>query len=189
MKINIMSLKISDDEKKLLISLKKGVSKIKFYKFSDYVSVVTFVLLDRSLITIRSRDEYIAPMFEVFPISVTNMKINGEADKVIEFPQNTVINDVILLSKYEWSVPTSVEDKVLLLGESNKSTTQYEGLASDIPDNAIHKTKLHSGIQIKYGHGESFSMSSSINPFDLAVSDDISFEKFIPDIYEYVSLC
>ncbi len=64
-----MDLTLSQETKQLLSKIKEaGVREINIFKFHDYVTVVTFVLMDGELVSIRAKDEYVAPRFEVLLI-------------------------------------------------------------------------------------------------------------------------
>ncbi len=77
----------------------------------------------------------------------------------------------------------------MLLGDSAGATTQYEGLESDIPGDAINFAKFEAGIRVQFSNSSSFFVVSSINPFDLAVSHETSFSKVDESEYEIHILC
>jgi len=56
-----MDLTLSPGTKQTLLKIKKiGVRQINIFKFHDYVTVVTFVLMNGELVSIRAKDEYVA---------------------------------------------------------------------------------------------------------------------------------
>ncbi len=184
-----MYLEISPQEKDLLLSLRDGILEIEIYQFAEYISVVTFVLRNGSIVSLRSRAHDIADRFEVFPIHVTEEAINGEPCKIIKAPEFADICSISVLDKTEWCVLSSEEDKNNMVGCTKAATTQYEGKAIDIPNGAEHSATFSAGIEVKSLNNSSFLVASSINPFDLAISDDESFSKIDPSIYDYTELC
>jgi len=185
-----MSLTLSKETKQIISKIKEvGVREINIFKFHDYITVVTFVLMDGGLVSIRPKDEYVAPRFEVFLISASDEKINGNPDLTLRSTEYANVTSIFIVTKYNWSVPTSDGDKEGLVGDAATATTQYEGLESDIPEDAIDHAKFESGIEVQFRNSSSFFVVSSINPFDLAVSHEKSFSKIDESQYEIQLLC
>ncbi len=186
-----MDLTLSQETKQLLSKVKEvGVREINIFKFHDYVTVVTFGLMDGELVSIRAKDEYVAPRFEVFLISASNQMIKGKPDITLRATEYASVKNIFIVTKCNWSVPISESDKEVILGDSaGAATTQYEGLESDIPGDAINFAKFEAGIRVQFSNSLSFFVVSSINPFDLAVSHETSFSKVDESEYEINLLC
>ncbi|QUM80344.1 hypothetical protein HWV01_08625 [Moritella sp. 5] len=185
-----MDLTLSPGTKQTLLKIKKiGVRQINIFKFHDYVTVVTFVLMNGELVSIRAKDEYVASSFEVFLIATSDELINSKPDVTIGLMDNETVKNIFIVNKCNWSVPTSASDKEELLGHTEGATTQYEGLESDMPKDAVNHAKFEAGIKVQFTNSSSFFVVSSINPFDLAVSHETSFSKVSESEYEFQLLC
>ena len=184
-----MKISIRDDTKTHLSKLKDGISEIRLYKFHDYVTVVSFVLLKESLVTVRAKENYIGPRFEVFTITASDEKMNVISDKVLKFPVYAHVTSISILSKYTWAVLASEDDKMKMMGEPTGATIQSEGIKSALPENAVNSAKVKTGVEIKLRNGSSFVVVASVNPFDLSVNDEISCLKLLADSYEHEILC
>ncbi len=185
-----MDLTLSQETKRLLSKVKEvGVREINIFKFHDYVTVVTFVLADGEPVSIRASDAYVAPRFEVFLISASNQMIKTKPDVTLRAIEYERVKNIFIVTKCNWSVPTSASDIEGLLGEADGATTQYEGLESDIPEGALNFAKFEAGIMIQFYNSLPFFVVSSINPFDLAVSHKTSFSKVNESEYEMKLLC
>lgn len=183
-----MSLGMNDKEISFLLDLRDGVDVVKVFQFGEYISVLSFVLHDKRVITIRPRSEYIAERFEVFPMTVSRSEINGSPSKVIQFAKCFSTEYISLVYKTEWSVSNSESEKMDMLGNSAGGTTQYEGRISGMPKNTINHASFCAGIKLSGEGYEPFLAVSSINPFDMAISDSDSFSELNRDIYNYVEL-
>jgi hypothetical protein len=184
-----LELQISDGEREQLSRVRLGVAEIRVYKAGLYPTVVSLVLANGDLVTIRTREVGIAPRFEVFPISVSAELLKVEAEQVIDCKDHSGDLSVFLLSKAEWSVPTSPEDQAQLLGDPEGSTTQYEGQAADIPTDALDSTVFDAGIEIRSSDGWSFVVASSMFPFALYVSDCDFSEAVDGSVYDRLEIC
>lgn len=185
-----MVFEISDSERKLLSSLKEGLSRILIYSINKggYPFAVSFVLRNNKTVTIRARGEDIAPRFEVFPVLVTETVIKSEPAKVVDCKAENQHLKVSILQKSEWSVPASEEEKAQMLGDPVGSTMQYEGKARDIPDNAIERATLHAGVEIEDSDGWIFLVATSMSAWTLYVSECDFSESFDPSVYERLEL-
>jgi hypothetical protein len=185
-----MMLTLSQDVRQILCGIKDvGVGEIRIYKSDDYISVVSFVLCNGELVTIRARAEGVAPRFEVFLISASDETIGAEADATLQSSDYQQVKNIFILSKWNWEVPSSDEDKAESLGDPTEGTTVYEGLESDIPDNALNYARFETGIKVQFADSSCFFVVSSINPFDLAVNHDISFGQVEDCEYSFETLC
>ena len=184
-----MKFELNEIERKLLISLNKGINKVEIYKCGLYPTVVTFVLAEGNKVTLRARGEEIAPRFEVFPISVSDEEINDEPEKIINGSYFEEISHISILQKSEWSVLSTDKEKQEMVGNTTNATTQYEGKESEIPNNAINHVTLHSGIEIVTKNNKSFLVSTSMFPFAFYVSNCEFSELVDPAIYEHIKLC
>ena len=184
-----MELQINDGEREQLSLIQSGVAEIRVYKAGLYPTVVSFFLADGNLVTIRAREVGIAPRFEVFPISVSAELLKVDAEQVIDCKDRSDDLSVFLLSKAEWSVPTSPEDQAQLLGDPKGSTTQYEGKAADIPADARDSVVYDAGIEIRNSDGWSFVVASSMFPFALYVSGCDFSEAVDGSLYNRLAIC
>jgi len=179
-----LELEISDSEHEQLSSIRCGVSEIRVYKAGLYPTVVSFVLADGNLVTIRAREVGIAPRFEVFPISVSAESLTVDAEQVIDCKDRSGDLSISVLRKAEWSVPTSPEDQSQLVGDPEGSTTQYEGKAVDAPSDALNAAVLDAGVEIRSSDGWSFVVATSMFPFALYVSDCDFSEAIDATVYD-----
>jgi hypothetical protein len=184
-----LELQISDCEREQLSLIQSGVAEIRVYKASLYPTVVSFFLADGNLVTVRARGVGIAPRFEVFPISVSAELLKVDAELVIDCKDHSGDLSIFLLSKAEWSVPTTPEDQAQLLGDPEGSTTQYEGKADDIPANALDSAVYDAGIEIRSSDGWSFIVASSMFPFALYVSNCDFSEAVDGSLYDRLTIC
>ncbi len=143
-----LEIEISDGERGQLSRIRNGVAEIRVYKVGLYPTVVSFVLADGDLVTIRAREVDIAPRFEVFPISATAESLTAEPEQVIDCKDRSGDLSIAVLRKAEWSVPTSPEDQAQLVGDPEGSTMQYEGSAVDVP--AMHSIPLCWTLALKF---------------------------------------
>ena len=184
-----MIFEINSQERKLLLSLKNGIEEVNIYKSGIYPTVVIFRLVGGKKVTIRARDEGIAPRFEVFPISVSEEEINGEPDQVIGGLHFSGNCNIYILQKSEWSINSSEDEKEGLIGNPTGATTQYEGRSSEIPAHAINQATLHAGIKVEGKSGQSLIVATSMFPFALYVTDCEFSESVDENIYESEILC
>ena len=185
-----MMLTLSQDVRQILCGIKDvGVGEIRIYKSHDYISVVTFVLCDGELVTIRARAEGVAQKFEVFLISASDETITAEPDVTLQSSDYQQVKNIFILSKWNWEVPLSDEDKAESLVDTTEGTTVYEGLESDIPENALNCARFEAGIKVQFTDSSCFFVVSSINPFDLAVNHEISFSQVENCEYSFETLC
>jgi hypothetical protein len=183
-------LTLSQDVRQILCGIKDvGVDEIRIYKSGDYVSEVTFVRCDGELVTIRARAEGVAQRFEVLLISASDETITAEADVTLQSSDYQQVKNIFILSKWNWEVPMSDEDKAESLGDTTEGTAVYEGLESDIPENALNCARFEAGIKVQFVDSSCFFVVSSINPFDLAVNHDISFSQVENCEYSFETLC
>ena len=183
-----MEIEISDGERGQLSRIRNGVAEIRVYKAGLYPTVVSFVLADGDLVTIRAREVGIAPRFEVFPISVTAESLTAEPEQVIDCKDRSGDLSIAVLRKAEWSVPTSPEDQAQLVGDPEGSTTQYEGRAVDVPSDALNTAVLDAGVEIRNSDGWSFLVATSMFPFALYVSDCDFSEAIDATVYDRLEL-
>jgi hypothetical protein len=180
----MVTFELNNDERELISRIRNGISEIRIYKAGLYPTVVSFALVEDELVTIRAREAGVAPRFEVFPISATAEVIRGEPNQVVDCKSRSNNLSITLLRKAEWSVPTSAGEKAILLGDPKGSTTQTEGLAADIPSDALNSAVLDAGIEIRDPKGWSFQIATSMFPFALYVSNCDFSEDFDPAKYE-----
>jgi hypothetical protein len=186
----LIMLTLSQDVRQMLCGIKDvGVREIRIYKSHDYISVVTFVLCNRELVSIRARAEGAAPRFEVFLISASDETITAEPDVTLQSSDYQQVEKIFILSKWNWEVPSSDEDKAESLGDTAEGTTVVEGLESDIPDNALNCVRFETGIKVQFADSSCFFVVSSINPYDLAVNHDVSFSQVEDREYSFETLC
>lgn len=183
-----MKFELSATEKKLLLSLKSGFSRILIYKSGLYPSLVSFVLENNKRVTIGAKGIDLTPRFEVFPIMVAEKTTGDGPMQVIERKSEDSHYELSILQKSEWDVPSSPTEKLQMLGESSRATTQYEGKISDIPDTAINQATLHAGVEIRSDDGWSFLVATSMFPYSLYVSDCDFSETADPSIYDRIDL-
>lgn len=184
-----MKFEISKEEKRLLSSLKSGISKIKIYKFGLYPSVVSFTLINGKIVTIRAKEECVAHWFEVFPISISEQEMRNFPEYEMEGSDFSPENGVTILGKSEWTVPASDQDKSMMVGNTESAMVQFEGLASEISCNVINQVTLQTGIEISRKIGAPFIVASSMFPFALYVTDCDFSESIDEAIYERIKLC
>lgn len=182
-----MIFELSDAERKLLLSLKEGFSQVLIYG-SDYPSIVSFVLANNRAVSIGVRCEDVGPRFEVFPITVTEEVLRLDSAKVVERRVENKPCRISILQKSNWSVPSSLEDKAQMMGETSGATTTYEGKSSDIPGAVIEQATLHAGVEIQCKDGWSFLVATSVFPYTLYVSDCESSESIDPEIYDRIEV-
>ena len=176
-------------ERELLSRVQLGIAEIRIYKSGLYPSGVSIVLANDDLITIGLREVDLSPRFEVFPISVSSELFDVSADQVIDCRDHSYDLSIFLLSKAEWSVPTTPEDQAQLLGDPKGSTTQYEGQKADIPRDALNFAVYDAGIELRGVGDWSFVVASSMFPFALYVSGCDFSEDFDGSIYDRSEVC
>lgn len=182
-----MILKLSKTERILLRRLEDDMSQILIFG-SQYPSMVTFLLCNGEAISISAKGVDLAPRFEVFPLVVSEKRINAVPRKVIDLSNRSHQYQVSILRKSEWDVPSTIEERAQMLGESHGSTTQYEGKLSDIPNDATNRATLDVGIEIRCPNGWLFWAATSMFPFSLYVSECEFSEDGNPHIYDRIGL-
>ena len=113
----------------------------------------------------------------------------AEPDVTLQSSDYQQVENIFILSKWNWEVPSSDENKAEPLGDTAEGTTVYEGLESDIPDNALNCARFETGIKVRFSDSSCFFVVSSINPFDLAVNHDVSFSQVEDCEYSFETLC
>lgn len=184
-----MHFEISKEEKILLLSLNSGISKVKIYKSGLYPSVVSFILKNGKTVTIRTKEEYVARWFEVFPISISEQDLSVSPEVELDGSDFSPEAGLYILSKSEWAVPANAEDKIKMIGNTEDAMVQSEGLASKIPPNANNQVTLHAGIEINKKSGVPFIVASSMFPYALYVSGCYFSELIDERIYDRVHMC
>jgi hypothetical protein len=183
-----MTLQISEEERDILRILESGIRRVQIFRNGLYPGTVSFESSQGRWVTIRARAVDLAPRFEVFPIAISNDPVKSEVHQEISTPEFAPGCGVSILSKGEWSVPSSPRDKETMLGDTNGATTQYEGRPSDAPSSALHSTVLDAGVELRTAQGQTFSVATSMSPFALYVSS-CSFSEVSPiSIYERSNL-
>lgn len=179
-----MTYTVSEKEKQALKRLRSGVSSVSIFQAGLYPTAVVFYFSDDSFVNLCARDVYVAPRFEVFPITVSDREITCEPDQVLDSDYFGEIIAVHVLSKTEWIVPSTEEDKAQMLGEASHANTQYEGRLTDVPPQATGVVTLDAGIEIQGASGKKFVVATSIFPFSLYVSDCSFSEPFDESMFD-----
>ena len=104
---------------------------IWIYKFHSYVTVVTFLLNNKSHITVMPKDQHVKDRFEVFMISLKQKRIDKEPLQKLKSAEYGKVKRISIISKYDWELPTTESDKAGLLGDTVGSTTVFEGRELD----------------------------------------------------------
>lgn len=119
----MVTFKLSGDEKKLLRHLWKGISRVHVLKVGLYPQVVTLVGLDDSIVRLYAREEFIGERFEVFPLCVDTNAPTLPTDHVISYENLAMPTAIQTLRKSEWSLPSTDEEKMGLLGNPDNAYT------------------------------------------------------------------
>ena len=185
----MMKYALSENDKKNIYSLKRiGLNEIWIYKSHNYVTVVAFALIDGSHVTIDPKEQHVVNWFEVLLITAGNKRpIEGPFVKITS-RQFEDINNIFLVSLCNWEMPTIDADKNGLLGDTTNSTTIFEGREADAPKNALNYSTFDAGIKIQFSNGASFFVVTA-NPFELAISHELSFSQIDESSYELTYLC
>ena len=184
-----MKYTLSENEKKNIYALKRiGLNEIWIYKPHSYVTVVTFALADGSHVTINTREQHVANWFEVFLITSENKRLIEEPFLKITSQHFKDIKNIFLVSLCNWEMPTIDAGKNRLLGDTKNSTTIFEGREADAPKNALNYSTFDAGIKIQFSNGTSFFVVTA-NPFELAISHELSFSQIDESNYELTYLC
>jgi hypothetical protein len=187
--LKTMNYTITHTEKESIRKLKEiGISEIWIYKSHSYVTAVTFLLVDETHISLKPQDRHVEGRFEVFVISAENRRIDTEPVKKLEAAHYSNVNNVSILSKCDWEVPTSNTDKEELLGDPVGSTTVFEGREVDMPKDVLNFQKYDAGIRIDFEEGAPFYVVTGY-PFELAISDNLSLSQIDESIYELRIQC
>ena len=185
-----LELRISDGERELLSRVQLGIAEIRIYKSGLYPSGFSIVLANDDLITIGLREVDLSPRFEVFPISVSSELFDVSADQVIDCRDHSYDLSIFLLSKAEWSVPTTPEDQAQLLGDPKGIHYAVRGAKKP----TFHAMPLNfavydAGIELRGVGDWSFVVASSMFPFALYVSGCDFSEDFDGSIYDRSEVC
>ena len=184
-----MKYALSENDKMNISALKRiGVNEIWIYKSHNYVTVVTFALIDGSHITINTREQLVANWFEVFLITAAIKRPIEEPLLKITSRHFQNIQNVFLVSLCNWEVPTIDTEKNGLMGDTKNSTTIFEGREADAPKNALNYSTFDAGIKIQFSNGTSFFVVTA-NPFELAISHELSFSQIDESNYKLTYLC
>ena len=184
-----MKYSVTDIELKSFKKLKEiGIREIWIYKSHSYIPVVTFLLADATHVSLRPLDRHVADRFEVFVISAEDRRIDAEPIKILKAARYLNVQNIAIISKCDWELLTTDADKEGLLGDSVGSTTVFEGLEIDAPKDALHCQKYDAGIRIDFEEGAPFYVVTG-NPFEFAISDELSLSQIDESIYEIRIQC
>lgn len=184
-----MKYEFSESDKVLIRKIKTlGIEEIWIYKSHNYVSLVTFLLGDKSCITVNPVEEHVNGRFSVYVPSFEEKKINSEPVEKLNSIVNKKVTRISSVRLYDWELPTSDEDKVGLYGNPEGATTIYTGRKDEIPEKVLNTQSYDAGIRIDFEHDSSFYVLTG-NPFELAVCFQFSCRKVDESIYEITSIC
>ena len=183
-----MVFELNDEERERLSSLQAGLSEIRIYKEGLYPSVVSFVTKAGINVTVRAKDEDVAPRFEVFPITVSGSTLNVEPEQTLDCTAFSDDLELVILRKAEWSTPSTPDEQSQLLGDPKGATTQHEGNVSCMPESSVNYAILDAGLEIRGLGGRSFLIATSMFPFALYVSDCAFSESFDASIYDRLGI-
>lgn len=175
-----MSLKINQKELTLLRHLNGGVTRAHVFKSGLYPVAVSFEAANGGWVTLLAREVELSSRFEVFPVAISEGLYEGEPEQEIMTPELAHGCIVSVLTKAEWDVPSTPEDKEAMLGDAQGATTQYEGKPSDVPPGELNFAILDAGVELRSMQGRAFLVATSMFPLALYVSN-CEFSERVPD--------